>query len=117
LKANIGRVLITITHCEEVQVKMEDQERIHAEIEARLNRFAKNIDELTTKAKAKEKELPAAHKPAIESVKAKKEVADRKFEELKQTDKNAPHWHSVKAEVDKYVGDVDEGLREALAYF
>ena len=96
---------------------MEDQERIHAEIEARLNRFAKNIDELTTKAKAKEKELPAAPNPAIESVKAKKEVADRKFEELKQTDKNAPHWHSVKAEVDKYVGDVDEGLREALAYF
>jgi hypothetical protein len=36
---------------------------------------------------------------------------------LKQTDKNAPHWHSVKAEVDKYVGDVDESLREALAYF
>lgn len=96
---------------------MEDQERIHAEIEARLNRFAKNIDELATKAKANEKELPAAHKPAIESVKAKKEVADRKFEELKQTDKNAPHWHSVKAEVDKYVGDVDESLREALAYF
>ena len=94
---------------------MEDQERIHAEIEARLNRFAKNIDELTTR--AKEKELPAAHKPAIESVKAKKEVADRKFKELKQTDKNAPHWHSVKAEVDKYVGDVDESLREALAYF
>ena len=61
--------------------------------------------------------MPAAHIPAIESVKAKKEVADRKFEELKQTDKNAPHWHSVKAEVDKYVGDVDEGLREALAYF
>jgi len=96
---------------------MEDQERIHAEIEARLNRFSKNIDELTTKAKAKEKELPAAHKPAIESVKAKKEVADRKFEELKRTDKNAPHWHTVKAEVDKYVGDVDDSLREALAYF
>jgi hypothetical protein len=96
---------------------MEDHERIHAEIEARLNRFAKNIDELATKAKAGGKELPAAHKPAIESVKAKKEVADRKFEELKQTDKNSPHWHSVKAEVDEYVGDVDDSLREALAYF
>ena len=96
---------------------MEDQERVHVEIEARLNRFAKNIDELTTKAKAKEKELPAAHKTAIESVKSKKEAADRKFNELKQTDTNAPHWHSVKAEVDKYVGDVDESLREALAYF
>ena len=94
---------------------MEDQERVHIEIEARLSRFAKNIDELTTK--AKEKELPAAHKTAIESVKSKKEAADRKFNELKQTDKNAPHWHSVKAEVDKYVGDVDESLREALAYF
>jgi len=56
-------------------------------------------------------------KTAIESVKSKKEAADRKFKELKQTDKNAPHWHSVKAEVDKYVGDVDESLREALAYF
>ncbi|MFY9706807.1 MAG: hypothetical protein WBV95_01185 [Desulfobacterales bacterium] len=96
---------------------MEDRERVHAEIEARLKRFAKNIDELTTKAKAKEKELPAAHKTAIESVKSKKEAADRKFKEFKQTDKNAPHWHSVKAEVDKYVGDVDESLREALAYF
>ena len=96
---------------------MEDQERVHAEIEARLNRFAKNIDELTTKAKAKEKELPAAHKTAIESVKSKKEAADRKFNELKQTKTNAPHWHSVRAEVDKYVGDVDESLRETLAYF
>lgn len=96
---------------------MEDQERIHAEIEARLNRFSKNIDELTAKAKTKEKELPAAHKPAIEAVKAKKEVADKKFEELKRTDKNAPHWHTVKAEVDQYVGDVDDSLREALAYF
>jgi hypothetical protein len=50
-------------------------------------------------------------------VKAKKEAAEKKFKELKQTDKNAPHWHSVKADVDKYVGDVDESLREALAYF
>jgi predicted Zn-dependent protease len=96
---------------------MEDKERIHAEIEARLNRFSKNIDELTAKAKTKEKELPAAHKPAIEAVKAKKKVADKKFEELKRTDKNAPHWHTVKAEVDQYVGDVDDSLREALAYF
>jgi hypothetical protein len=80
-------------------------------------RFSKNIDELTAKAKTKEKELPAAHKPAIEAVKAKKKVADKKFEELKRTDKNAPHWHTVKAEVDQYVGDVDDSLREALAYF
>jgi hypothetical protein len=56
-------------------------------------------------------------KTAIESVKSKKEAADRKFKELKPTDKKAPHWHSVKAEVDKYVGDVDENLREALTYF
>ncbi len=57
------------------------------------------------------------HKTAIDSVKSKKEAVDRKFKELNQTDKNAPHWLSVKAEVDKYVGDVDESLREALAYF
>jgi hypothetical protein len=40
--------------------------------------------------KAQEKKLPAAHRPAIESVKSKKEAADNKFKELKQTDKNAP---------------------------
>lgn len=96
---------------------MEDQDRIHAEIEAHLARFEKIIDDMTAKAKTKGNELPADHKPAIESAKAKKKVADKKFEELKQTDKNAPHWHTVKAEVDKYVGDVDDSLREALAYF
>ena len=32
---------------------MEDQERVHIEIEARLSRFAKNIDELTTKGQRK----------------------------------------------------------------
>jgi ElaB/YqjD/DUF883 family membrane-anchored ribosome-binding protein len=95
---------------------MEDLDRIHAEIEARLIRFEKLIDEMAAKAKAKENELPADHKPAIESAKAKKRVADKKFEELKRIDKNAPHWHTVKAEVDKYVGDVDDSLREALAY-
>ena len=56
-------------------------------------------------------------KTAIESVKSKKEAADRKFKELKQTDKNVPHWHSVKAEVDMYVRDVDESLQEALTDF
>jgi len=58
---------------------MEDLDRIHAEIEARLIRFEKLIDEMAAKAKAKENELPADHKPAIESAKAKKRVADKKI--------------------------------------
>ncbi|MFZ0241174.1 MAG: hypothetical protein WAL90_05945 [Desulfobacterales bacterium] len=96
---------------------MEDHERIHAEIDARLTRFGKTIDDLAAKANARGKELPPAHASAIESLKGKKEAALKKLEEFKQTDKNAAHWHSVKAEVDKYVGDIDEDLREALAYF
>lgn len=96
---------------------MEDQERIHAEIEARLARFGKSIDDLTAKAAAKGKELPADHASTIESLKVKKAAALKKLAEFKQTDKTAAHWHSVKAEVDKYVGDIDESLRDALAYF
>jgi septation ring formation regulator EzrA len=76
--------------------KMTDS--IHTEIEEKLGHFERVIDH-------------------FDKIKTKKDHVRKKFEELKKAEPNTHEWHTVKEEVDKYMGDIDDDLRAALEYF
>ncbi len=96
---------------------MEEKEKIHAEIEARLAKMGETIESLKEKS-ASHKGIPRASADvSIEEIHIKKMEAEKKFKKLSQLNADDRSWEQLKKELDDYIGDIDSGLRKALAYF
>jgi ABC-type Fe3+-citrate transport system substrate-binding protein len=91
---------------------MDKKEKYHAEIEARLIKFGETLHEIKTNMEQRKENLPDIR---IDATIRKHEEAKAKVKELKRSDESI--WKKVKAELDNLVNDIDEDLRQALAYF
>ncbi|MFZ0482295.1 MAG: hypothetical protein WAL93_02805 [Desulfobacterales bacterium] len=91
---------------------MEEKEKYHAEIDAKLIKFNETLNEIKTKAEQRKKNLSEI---GVDDTLRKHKNAKVKLEQLKQSDESS--WQSHKMELDGQVNDINEELRKALAYF
>ena len=91
---------------------MEEKEKYHAEIDAKLIKFGETLNEIKTKAEQRKKNLSEI---GIDDTLRKHKNAKVKLEQLKQSDENT--WQDYKVHLDGQVNDINEELRKALAYF
>ncbi len=91
---------------------MEEKEKYHAEIDAKLIKFGETLNEIKTKAEQRKKNLSEI---GIDDTLRKHKNAKVKLEQLKQSDESS--WQSHKMHLDGQVNDINEELRKALAYF
>jgi hypothetical protein len=91
---------------------MNEKEKYSAEIDARIAKFGETLNEIKTK-----RELRNEIRPELQfdgTIRKHQEV-QAKAKALKKADSSA--WKTIKTEVDGLMDDIDEELREALAYF
>ena len=91
---------------------MEEKEKYHAEIDAKLIKFGETLNEIKTKAEQRKKNLSEI---GVDDTLRKHKNATVKLEQLKQSDENT--WQDYKVHLDAQVNDINEELRKALAYF
>lgn len=91
---------------------MEEKEKYHAEIDAKLIKFGETLNEIKTKAEQRKKNLSEI---SVDDTLLKHKNARAKLEQLKQMDEGT--WQNYKVQLDDQVNDIDEDLRKALAYF
>lgn len=91
---------------------MEEKEKYHAEIDAKLIKFGETLNEIKTKAEQRKKNLSEI---GVDDTLRKHKNAKVKLEQLKQSDENT--WQDYKVHLDAQVNDIREDLRKALAYF
>jgi hypothetical protein len=91
---------------------MEEKEKYHAEIDAKLIKFGETLNEIKTKAEQRKKNLSEI---GVDDTLRKHKNAKVKLEQLKQSDENT--WQDYKVHLDVQVNDINEDLRKALAYF
>jgi len=91
---------------------MEEKEKYHAEMEARLMRFGETINEIKTRMEKRKESLPNI---PIQTTIKKHEDAKAKLAAMEQSDENS--WHKFKTELNNLANDIDEDIRESLAYF
>lgn len=91
---------------------MEEKEKYHAEIDAKLIKFGETLNEIKTKAEQRKKNLSEI---SVDDTLRKHKNAKAKLEQLKQSDEKT--WQDYKVHLDAQVNDIDEDLRKALAYF
>ena len=91
---------------------MEEKEKYHAEIDAKLIKFGETLNEIKTKAEQRKKNLSEI---SVDDTLRKHKNAKAKLEQLKQSDESS--WQSHKMELDDQLNDINEELRKALAYF
>jgi hypothetical protein len=91
---------------------MDDKEKYRTEIEVRMSKFNKTIEEIVNKKKQREVWIPDIQ---IEGLLQKKENARGRLKALEQSDDSG--WEKIKSELDQLVEGIDEDLRRAMAYF
>jgi len=91
---------------------MDEKEKYRAKIEARIVQIGETINEIRTKKEQSLKNLPEIR---VDSTIQKHKAAKDKLEELRRSDES--DWQKFKAELDNLVNDIDEDLRQSLAYF
>jgi hypothetical protein len=91
---------------------MEDKEKYHAEIDAKLTKIDDTLYEIKTKAERRNMDLSEIR---VEDTLRKHKNARAQFEKLKQSEEST--WQNDKTKLDIQLNDIDEDLRKALAYF
>jgi len=91
---------------------MNDKEKYLTKIESRMQAFNTTIEDITAK-----KELRSANAPEIniKGMRKKHDDALEAIKELKTVDDS--QWKDEKTRIDQMVGDIDQELRSALAYY
>jgi len=91
---------------------MNEKEKYLAEIDAKLIKFGETLHEIKNKMEQRKENLPDIQ---IDTTIRRHEDARVKVNELKKSDESA--WKKAKDELDNFVNDIDEDLRQTLAYF
>lgn len=94
---------------------MEAREKIHAEMKAKLSKTRETINELRIKMEEQRSGDSRTAAPSLDDLHARQDAAERILEKLRQNGRG--NWHSHKSDLDRYLEDIDDGLRKALAYF
>ena len=91
---------------------MNEKEKYSAEIDAKIAKFGETLNEIKTKRELRNEIRPELQ---IDTTIRKHQEAKAKAKALKRADSS--DWETIKTEVDGLMDDIDEELREALAYF
>jgi DNA repair photolyase len=91
---------------------MDNQEEYRARIEAQMNNFHENLEQIIAKAKEKEHTHSQVH---VENLLTKKKDAKAKLKELNEAHES--EHPKLRSEMDRLFENIDEDLREALAYY
>lgn len=94
---------------------MQEREKIHVEFKAKLSKTRETINELRIKIEDRPSWADRTAAPSLEDLHARQAAAERKLEELSQNGRQ--NWGRHKSDLDRYLEDIDERLREALAYY
>jgi len=91
---------------------MSDKEKYLTKIESRMQAFNTTLEDITAK-----KELRSANAPEIDikGMRQKHDEAAEAIKDLKTADDS--QWEDAKTSIDRMVGDIDQELRSALAYY
>ena len=91
---------------------MEEKEKYHAEIDAKLIKMGDTLHEIKTKAERRNMNLSEIR---VEDTLQKHKNARAHLDKLKQSDES--NWQDYKPRLDSQLDDIDEDLRKVLAYF
>jgi DNA-directed RNA polymerase subunit F len=91
---------------------MDEKEMYRAEMETRLLKFHDTYAELK---KLMERKKDAPPHIRVHEIPQKHEKAMNHLKKLETSDQTT--WHKFKKELDEMADDIDENLRQALAYF
>jgi len=91
---------------------MDEKEKYFAEIESRMHRFNETIAEIATKAQKRNADSPEVD---IEGLRQKHQDASQTIAGLKSAEDD--NWEQTKTSIDRMLGDIDQDLRSALAYY
>lgn len=94
---------------------MNQKEKIKSEMEAKLTQLGQSIEELKQKAEIQEEKFTSIHRKTIEDLVQNKAKAEQKLQSL--TDADEGSRSDMKEELATFMSDMDQRLREALAYF
>ncbi len=92
----------------------QGREKYQKQIEAKLNEFSTRLTDLKTTAEAPKKEAPAGLNLNIEELSRKKEIVNRKLEELQQS-ASAETWKDKKSELDAAIGALEKAYNEVVS--
>ena len=93
---------------------MTDKDKYRAKIEAELVKFGKSIEELEQEAERQQDKFDAYKRAHIEDIKKQKAHAEARLREMDQAEEEKRP--GILKELQGYVKDIDDNLREALSY-
>jgi hypothetical protein len=94
---------------------MESKELYKAKINALLKEWGIRIADLKAKADLAEANLKVEYLKQVDELRAKKEEAEAKLDELSKAGDDA--WDTLKAGVEKAASDLKDSVKEAIAKF
>lgn len=94
---------------------MDDKQAIQTEIESKLNRLGETIETLSMKAEVQKDKLETAGMQPLVDLQLNLKGARAAFDQMKASD--GVDWEKLKERINSYIGDLDKGVQEALAYY
>ncbi len=91
---------------------MEDMEKYRTRIEAQMNDFHENLEQVIAKAREKRDTHSQVH---VQNLIKKKEDAEAKLKELDEA--HETEHPRLRTEMDRLFENIDQDVRDALAYY
>ena len=91
---------------------MDEKEKYCTELEARFLKLGATLNEIKTLEEQRKENRPDMD---LDPIVQKHEDAKRRLKELRRS--KGERWRKFKAELDDLADDIDDDLRQALAYF
>ena len=93
----------------------EKKDEYQKQLEEKLHKYNKDIEELKSKSKDLKKKAKADFERAIQELKEKKDTAGKKLEELKAAGDKA--WEDAKKDTDRAMDELSEAIDKAVSRF
>lgn len=100
---------------EEKSEKGKERKRYRRELESRLAEWTEQIERLRAKARVAEADLRVKYQKEIRNLDGKRDLFNRRFEELKKSSDEA--WLTLKSGTEKAKSDLKQALDNALRRF
>lgn len=92
-----------------------DREKTQAQIEARLRQFGQTLSELKTKAEQRQEKFNGQMRRTLDDIEGKHAKARQRLRAMASLGDD--EWAATETDVNRYLDDIDGGLRKALSYF
>jgi TolA-binding protein len=94
---------------------MTDREKTQAEIEERLRQFGQSLSELKIKTEQRQEKFNGQMRQTLDALEGQHENARQRLQAMSSLADD--DWSAAETDVNRYLADIDAGLRKALSYF